>query len=155
LDDITILDVVRRLQEVVSDRPSVADLRQVRDKMDSRAFRREAAEFLRGANSDETRDRLAEELIGLQRTVEELHAKLQNDQKLISTIGIGGGVGIAGAGIVTAITLTVPILAIFPVAAGIYMTVRYSKADRQLNEEITICSQIVEELKAIRSALNV
>lgn len=94
-------------------------------------------------------------MIGLQRAIEELHAKLQNDQKLISTIGIGGGVGIAGAGMVTAITLTVPILAIFRVVAGVYMTVRYSKADRQLNEEITICGQIVDELKAIRSTLNV
>ena len=71
----------------------------------------------------------------------------------MSTIGVGGGVGIAGAGLVTAITLAVPVLALLPVAAGIYMTVRYSKADEQLSEEITVCSQIVEELKAIRSEL--
>lgn len=151
MNDLTILDVVRRLREVVTERPDVAALRDIRMKVDSAAFRREIREFMRTANSDDSRDRLTEELTGFQRDTEELHARLQNDQKLISTIGVGGGVGIAGAGIVTAITLTVPVIAVIPVAAGVFMTIRFAKADKQLNEEITVCSQIIDALKAIRS----
>lgn len=108
---------------------------------------------MRAANSDDTRDRLVEQLIGLQRDTEDLQSRLHSEQRLVSTIGVGGGVGIAGAGIVTAVTLAVPALALIPVAAGLYMTFRFSKADKQLSEEGAVAAQIVEELKAIRKEL--
>jgi hypothetical protein len=153
MSELSILDIVQKLREAVANRPDAAALRDVRDKLDAPAFRREVREFMRAANSDETRDRLSGQLIGLQRDAEELQSKLLGEQRLVSTIGIGGGVGLAGAGIVTAITLAVPALALIPVVAGVYMTFRYSGADRQLTEEATICGQIVEELKAIRGEI--
>jgi hypothetical protein len=153
VDKPTILDIVRRLSDVVINRPDVAALREMRSTVDSPAFSREIREFMRSANSDESRDALMAELTRLQRLIEELHARLVNDQKLISTIGVGGGVGIAGAGIVTAITLTVPAIAIFPVVAGIFMTFRFANADRQLNKEVAVCAQLVDELKSIRNEL--
>lgn len=151
--DLTVLDIVKGFRHGLTRRPDVAALRDIRGKLDDPALRREAAEFIRFANSDDIRDRLTTQVIGLQRDVEELQSRLQGEQRRVSTIGVGGGVGIAGAGLVTAITLAVPALALLPVAAGLYMTFRYSKADEQLSQEITVCGQIIEELKAIRSEL--
>lgn len=149
----SIVEIVRALRDALEGEPSIDRLREVRATIDDPAFGREVVEVARMINEPDTGDVLRRSMVDLQRACEEIATRREGDLRRIGLMGIGGGAGLATGGILAAVAIAVPAVALLPFAGGVYMLIRYGLADRQIGEEIGLCRQIAEEIKIVRGRL--
>ncbi len=135
---------IRKIAEAIGDSPTIAELRHIREQLDSWLFRENVRQTLSGINSPERIAEIRDSLRHLQRKAEEILGQRDNQRETLRLLGLGGGAGIAGGALVTAMTIAVPAIAIIPVAAGVFMMWRAESSSRSMTEEIRLFEQIAD-----------
>jgi hypothetical protein len=139
-----LITVLQSVTDVLDNFPNVADLRRLRDQLDSWLLRENIRRSLHGLNSPEQIGDIRDNLRALQRKAEELQSSRENNRENVRLTGLGGGAGLVGGAIIAALSIALPIIAIIPAAGGVYLMRRSKSASGKFTEEIRLLEQIAD-----------
>lgn len=142
-------ELVDEITAAVAGQPTHVELRKLRDKCDSRAVQRAVQDAVRGINDPEKKDEVLDRFQRLLRAIAEKAARLKEQKDQANTIGIGVGSATTAGGIVAAITIAVPVVAIIPVLGGAYCIWRGSENAKVLSIERTLYEQLQEAVEKL------
>lgn len=137
------------IASAVAGQPTQAELRKLRDRCDSQAIRRAAREILRSLNHTETRDQVLDHHKRLLRAIEEKVEQTRERKDQAKLIGIGMGSAVTGGGIIAAISIAVPVVAVIPILGGAYCLWRGSENAKFLAAEQTLYEQLREAVRQL------
>jgi len=150
MSKVTIHALINALTGQIGDRPDAATLAGILERIDSRAFALEIKEYRRGLNDPDALNDFEDDVLRFRRDIERLRAALDYDRQQLGVIGIGMGVALVGGGIIAAVSIAVPPLALLPIAAGgMVLGTSYSRG-KQISREIALCDQMIERLKGLQ-----
>lgn len=137
------------IEDRLSQDPGETELTQIRDRLQSRGYRKGLLDFFRERNFAPGYD---DDLVRIANLADQKRAERSLDASRIATLGLGGGSSLVVGGIFTAITLTggAAAIALIPIAGGLYMSARSYSAQGQLAREELLLKQITEELRELR-----
>lgn len=139
-----LIKVLHTVVDAIDGSASISNLRKLRDQLDSWLLRDNIRKALHGLNSLERISAIRDCLRAIQRKAEELLSARDNEREIVRLVGLGGGTGLVGGAMVTALTMSFPAIAIIPAAGGVYMMWRARIASRSFTEEMRLLEQIAE-----------
>lgn len=132
--------------------PTVAQLRDIRQMLDSYVLSESVRRALDRVNDPSSVARVLDEVRHCRRSTEELRSKRQDTRETTRLVGIAGGMGLAAGAVVGALALTMPAVAFIPFLAGAIICTRSMQQASQSSEEITVLDQIAERLRELAGA---
>lgn len=146
-------DVLAAWVDRLGDEPGLDILRRMRAQLASDTFvvavRREAREI----NDPERRAELGRVAFALVHRLSDLAASRTSDAGAIEIVGLGGGSALFGGSMVAALTMTFPLFAVVPAAAGGLATFIGLLRARQVRQEARVLQDLETALRRIISAL--
>ncbi len=139
-----LLQIVNDFATAMDGSATNEELRGIREKMDSWAFRENARIALHGLNDPVEIGRLRDAFRSLQRSAEELQARRTNSRELFRIGGFGGGIAVVGGGIVAAVTAATPAVLILPIIGATMIAWQSVVHSSRSNSEIGLLGQISE-----------
>jgi len=136
-----LLKFLDAIEQALGELPSDDELRTIRNRLQSTAFRLEFAELFRKTNDPDVRAQGIDTCSRIIATLEERASALREEQEQLRVYGVGGGIGMATGGAI-AVGLVVPLAAIFPVAGGCWVVWRSARNGRKLARRVTLLQQV-------------
>lgn len=137
-----LLELLDQVTYAVDGELTVVELRRLRDSCDSQSIRRATTEIYRGINNPADADNIRDWHRRLIRALEEKISETSEKREQAKIVGIGLGTSVAGGGVLTAISIAVPAVALIPIAGGAYCIWRASENARALSAELTLYTQL-------------
>ncbi|EAQ28809.1 hypothetical protein NAP1_14458 [Erythrobacter sp. NAP1] len=138
-----------QISEAVRGEPTLHELRALRDSCDAQTTRRATFESFRGINNPNDADSIIDLHKKLIRDLEEKISSTREKRDQAKTVGMGIGGSVAGGGIVAALALAVPAVALIPIAGGAYCVWRGSENAKTLTSELTLYIQLKDAVEQL------
>ncbi|KPF63962.1 hypothetical protein [Porphyrobacter sp. AAP60] len=135
-------DLFGEIRKAVEGQPNLRELRILRDTCDSQSTLRATADAFRGINDPDEVDSVRDMHRKLIRALEEKIATTTERRDQAKVVGIGVGTSVAGGGVVAAISIAVPAVALIPIVGGAYCVWRGSENAKALTSELALYIQL-------------
>ena len=152
LDPLTIEKTLEWIRSNLDGTPSAEQLRAVRTILDDATFVPVLKEALKRRIGHNSGISIPNELSALMRLAEERRDQKETHRGWVNQFGLAGSGALVFGGILACLNPAIGVLAIIPVAGGIFVAGTSCFGMKRLDEEKTLYKQLAERLSEIRKA---
>jgi hypothetical protein len=153
LDALAIEETLDWIESDLSGTPSAEQLRAIRIILDDATFVPVLKEALKRNIGHNSRFSIPNELSTLMRLAEERRDQKETHRGWVNQFGLAGSGALVFGGILACLNPIIGVLAIIPIAGGIFVAGTSCIGMRRLDEEKTLYKQLAERLSEIRKAI--
>jgi hypothetical protein len=153
LDPLTIEKTLEWIRSNLDGTPSAEQLRAVRAILDDATFVPVLKEALKRRIGHNSGISIPNELSALMRLAEERRDQKETHRGWVNQFGLAGSGALVFGGILACLNPAIGVLAIIPVAGGIFVAGTSCFGMKRLDEERTLYRQLAERLSEIRKAM--
>ena len=141
-----VIAIFEALVKALQSDPSVKDLREIREQLDSHVLSANIRDALRRLNDQDRIGALRDAATRCRRTAEDLSAKRRDTRDIFRIVAIGGGAGLGAGAIAGAMALAAPAVALIPFIGAGFIVWRGITSSRAFSEEITLLANIADRI---------
>lgn len=129
--------------------PSVKDLREIREQLDSHILWANMKDLLRRLNDQDRIAELRDAAARCRRAAQDLSAKQLDRRDVVRIVAIGGGVALGAGAIAGVMALAAPGVALIPLIGAGFIVWRGITSSRAVSEEITLLDNIADRIQEL------